>query len=135
MRVCQLAEESDGLLPLAIRTDVAIVPATEREHRQQVRIVAIVAPQPTPGQQVGACEIREWSGAKLGMLAKKPNNLQRVEITDDSQAAAPRVAVTVVLNQIPPKPHLDCDGWFERRQNILAISGLGRVPYESRILI
>src|SRR6185369_1241284 len=53
----------------------------------------------------------------------------------NAKAAPPRIAVAIVLYQVPPKPHLCCQRRFERHKKIRPSRRLSRVPNKSRVLI
>src|SRR5262245_24242232 len=69
------------------------------------------------------------------MLPEKRNDLQRVQVADDAEAASPWKAVPVIAHEIPPEPHLDVERSTERGQNILSIGERGSFPDIAGIFI
>src|SRR5580692_3061843 len=80
-------KERGRLLPFTFFGDVAVVSLTECEDGEQIPFFVEIVPQPTPGGEIGCGKLREWRGPEFGMLSGEGGDLQRIHITDRSQAA------------------------------------------------
>src|ERR1700730_3398548 len=95
MGQCRFAEKAGCLLPLAFARNVRVVPSPESKDRQDVSFCVVVMTQPAPRLIISAGQLFERSRTELRMARQKANDLQGVLITNDAQAAAPRITVTV----------------------------------------
>src|ERR1700746_3479509 len=89
------AEERSGLLPFALRIDVAVVAASEPKDVQKMALRLIILHQRLPGCVVGRSKLRQRRGTKLRMFAQKCDDLHGIDIADYTQASAPRISVAI----------------------------------------
>ena len=135
LRERRLAEEARRLLPLALARDVRVVAATVCEDGELVRALVVITSKPAPSLIVRARQVVERRGTKLGVSREEGDNLKRVLVRDDAEASAPRVAVAVRLDQVPPKAHLRFQGRSHRVLYVNAPRSLARVEDEARVLV
>src|SRR5215813_7809219 len=100
-----------------------------------MRTVVVVMTQPAPCLVIGAHQLIERSGTELRMLREKPDDFERVHITDHTHTATPCVAVTVRQNQIPPQTHLLFKRRLKRIEDVCPSSSLCSFPNEPRVLV
>ena len=100
-----------------------------------MRALVVITSKPAPRLIVRARQVVERRGTKLGVSREEGDNLKRVLVRDDAEASAPRVAVAVRLDQIPPKAHLRFQGRSHGVLYVNAPRSLARVEDEARVLV
>jgi hypothetical protein len=122
-------------LPFAFARYVTVVASTKSEERKEVCVVVVVVVQIVPRLIIERGDLSKRRWPKLSMFGKKPDNLRRVEITNDALASSPVVAITVFPKPDPTRVASELSAKDELFQECLSGPPSRRLPKCTGILV
>jgi hypothetical protein len=98
-------------------------------------LVAVLATQPAPGLMEERGELRHGGRTELRVPGEEADDLQRVHVADDTDAASPWRRVAVRRDDVPPQAHLLPQARPQRGQDVFAPGGARGDPQAARVLV